>query len=232
MEKRIIWLTIPLISALVLAVAIGVMAFSPSSAANNSLTILTQEDGTGEPLPWDGDFGGMRGFGRGGRLGYGISFDYDAYIAESLGVTESELQEARQAAHDAALEQAVTEGVITAEQAELIKAGRALRQYLDPQEILSQALGIDAADFEAARQEGKPLLYLFGELGLDFADVKPAMQSAYEDAIQQAVDDGVITASQAEKFQEKGFGGLGFGMRGRGFDFPFQRPSPSSDNDL
>ncbi len=231
MQKRKIWFAIPIISAIVLAVAIGVMAYSSSSAAKVSPSPLTQEDGTEEALPWRGDFGGIHGHGRGGRFGFGTSFDYDAFIAGELGVTVTELQEARQAAHKAALEQAVAEGVITAEQAELIKASWALKQYLDPQEILSQALGIDAADLEAARQEGKSLPYLFGELGLDPAEIKASLQSIYEDALQQAVDDGIITASQAEKLQEEGFAGRGFGKPGPGFGLPFQKPAPDSDSD-
>ena len=175
MDNRKILFTIPLISALVLAIAVGVMAFSSSSAANDSQTILTQDAG---PEGWQlgkGGFGGMRGLGYGGRPGFRISFDYDAFIAEELGVTVEELQAARKAAHDAALEQAVSEGVITEDQAELIKAGRALREYIDHKEILSQALGIDVADLEAAREEGKSLPYLFGELGLEPADIQAAL---------------------------------------------------------
>jgi hypothetical protein len=233
MKNNKFWYTIPLISALVLAVAIGVMAFSSSSAANISQTIFPQAGEIENIQPMKGVFGEMRGHGPGVRQGFGTSFDYDAFIAEALGVSVEELQSARQAAHDAALEQAVTEGVITAEQAELLKAGHALRQYLDHQEILSTALGIDIADLEAAREEGKSLPYLFGEMGLEPADVKAAMQSAYEDAVQQAVDDGVITSSQAEQLQDRGFGGRGFGKRGFGsHGGGFQRPAPSTENDL
>lgn len=239
MNKRSTLLIIPLFSALILAIAIGVMAFSPSSASSTVLDIQAQEDETEEPIPWKGGFGGfhgMKNFGRGGRLGFGTSFDFDAYIAEELGVSVAELQAARQAAQEAALDQAVAEGVISAEQAELIKAGQALRQYIDHQEIFSQALGIDAADLEAARQEGKSLPYLFGELGLEPEEIQATLQSAFEDAIQQAVDDGVITDSQAEQLQENGFGDRGFGMQGGGFHkrggFPFQKPAVNADNDL
>ena len=96
-------------------------------------------------------------------------------------------------------------------------------------------LGIDAADLEDVREEGRSLPYLFGELGLEHEEIKASLQSAYEDAIQQAVDDGVITNSQAEQLQENGFGGRvfvkhGHGMHGRG-GFHFQRPAPSADND-
>ena len=136
-------------------------------------------------------FGGNRGKGHGGKFGFGTSFDYDAFIAEELGVTVEQLQDARQAAHEAALDQAVVEGKITEEQADLILAGQALRQYIDPQELLSEALGIDSADIEAARESGEPLHELFGDL--EPAEIQEAMQSAYEDAVQQAIEDGVIT---------------------------------------
>jgi lambda repressor-like predicted transcriptional regulator len=236
MENRKIWVTIPLISALVLAIAIGVLVFSSSSAANAGLTIQAQDDGTAEPIPWKGGFGGFPGFDRGGRFGPGNSFDYDAFIAEELGVSVADLQAARQAAQEAALDQAVTEGVITAEQADLIKARQALRQYINNEEILASVLGITTEELETARQEGKSLQYLFGELGLEPADIQSALQTAYEDALQQAIADSVITDSQAEQLQQNGFGGRGLGAPGFGFHgrggFHFQIPSPSADNGL
>lgn len=234
MENRKLWIAFPLVSALVLAVAIGVMAFSSSSAATKGQTISTQDLGPdGYQLSQVG-FSGMHGLGHRGKQGFGITFDYDAFIADELGVTVEELQAARQAAHEAALDQAVEEGVITAEQAELILAGRALREYIDQKDILSQALGIEIADLEAAHAEGKSLPYLLGELGLDPADFRTALQSAYEDAVQQAVDDGVITSSEAEQLQEKGIGnrGLGKGDFGLGIHGGFQRPIPGTGNDF
>jgi hypothetical protein len=216
MKIRKSLVVIPIISALVLAIAIGVMAFSPSSASSAVLDIQAQEEETDDPLPWNRGFGSMRGFGHRGRLGFSSSFDHDAYMADALGVTVDELKAARQAARDATLDQAVAEGVITQEQADLMNANQALRQYINQQEIISEVLGIDAADLEAARQEGKSLYYLFGELGLEPAEVQAAMQAAYDDAINQAVADGVITDSQAEQLQERGFGGRGFGKRGFG----------------
>jgi hypothetical protein len=226
MENKKIWFTIPVIGALVIVIALGVMAFTPSNAAN----ILGQEGEPNESLPWKG---GFRGHKQGGRFGFGTSFDYDAYLAEALGVSVADLQAARQAAHEAALEQAVAEGVVTAEQAELIKGRQALMQYIDKEEMLATGLGISTEELEAARQEGKSLPYFFGELGLDPADIKAAMQSAYEDAVQQAVDDGVITDSQAEQLQKYGFGSRGFGMRRGGFHrqggFPFQKSTLNND---
>lgn len=236
MKIRKSLIIIPIVSALVLAIAVGVMAFSPSSASNAPLDIQAQDGETEDPWLWKHGFGGMRGYGRGGRLGFGSSFDHDGFMADALGVTVEELQAARQAARDAALDQAVAEGLITEEQAELMKAGQALKQYIDHLEILSEVLGIDAAEIEAARQEGKSLAYLMGELGLEPADMQEAMQAAYQDAIDQAVADGVITESQADQLQERNLGGNGFGMRGSGFrgrgGFHFHRDVPRADNDL
>lgn len=216
MENRNKLIFIPLIGALVLALGIGLLTFSQGSAASDILSIQAQEDEPDQPFPWKGGFGGMHGFGRHGKFGFRTSFDYDAFVADALGVSVAELQAARQAAEEAALEQAVAEGVITEEQAELMKARHALMQYINKQEILATALGIDVADLEAARQEGKSIAYLLGELGLDPADVRDALQSAYEDAVQDAVDNGIITEAQAEDILENGFAGRMFGKRGGG----------------
>lgn len=205
MNSKKFLLVIPVVSALVLAAAVGVMAFSSSRAATGEFAVLNQEEDNDQPGPWMGGFGGMRAFGHGGRFGLGTGFDYDAYIADELGVTVAELQAARQAAHEAALEQAVEEGLLTEEQAALILAGQALKQYIDPLEILSEALGIDAAEIEAAREAGEPLHELFGDMEAE--EIREAMQAAYQTTVEQAIADGVITASQAAQLQEKGFPG-------------------------
>jgi hypothetical protein len=248
MKNRSKLIFIPLIGALVLAIAVGVMAFSPGSAASNVLNIQAQEDEPDQPIPWKGGFGGMRGFGRHGMFGFGTSFDYDAFIADALGVSVAELQAARQAAAESALDQAVAEGFITEEEAELMKSRHTLMQYIDKHELLAAALGIDVADLETARQDGKSMADLLDELGMEAADVRDAMQAAYEDAVQQAVDDGIITDVQAEEILENGFAARMFGKRGGGFGqrggfggrgslhnqggFPFQNPTLNGDNDL
>jgi hypothetical protein len=237
MDRKSKLIVIPLIGILVLAIALGLMAFTTRNVAG-AVLLQTQEDEADDPIPWNGGFRGfpgMRDIGQRGRPGFGTNFDFEAFIAEELGVTVAELQAARQAAQAAALDQAVAEGIISEEQAELIKAGQALRGYIDHQEILSQALGIDPADLEAAREEGKSIPYLMGELGLEPEEFQAALQSAYEDALQQAVADGVITDSQAEQLQENGLGGRGLGMRGFGFHgrggFRFHDLPSGTDND-
>jgi hypothetical protein len=235
MESKKHWFVIPIVSALVLAVAIGVVAFSSSRAASGARGVLQVEDATEEPLPWKFEFGGRGSIGHGGRFGLGTSFDYDAYLANELGVTVDELNEARQATEKAALDQAVTEGVITGEQADLMLAERALKQYIDPGKLLSEAFGIGAAELEAARESGQTLNDLLGDLEPE--EIQDAMQSAYQDAVQQAIDDGVITQSQADQLQERGFSGRAIGRPGGDFHrhgggFPMQPPAADSDSGL
>jgi hypothetical protein len=216
------------VSAFILAAAIGLVAFSSSLAADETPTVLAVGEENGGPLPWKR--GILPGFDHGGRFGFRTGFDYDAYIAEELGVSVEELQAARQAAHEAALDQAVEEGLISAEQADLILAGQALKQYIDPQEILSQALGIDVADLEAAREAGENLQDLFGDMEPE--EIREALQAAYQDAVEQAIEVGVISAEQAKQLQDEGFPGRIVGKRGHGrgaFPFPIPGPEGSSE---
>ena len=246
MENKKYWFVIPIFSALVLAVAIGVVAFSSSRAADGARAILQVEEATEEPLqeplPWKFEFGGRGEFGfggrgdldHGGRFRLGTSFDYDAYLANELGVSVDELNEARQATEKAALGQAVDEGVLTEEQADLMLAERALKQYIDPQELLADAFGIDPADLKAARESGHTLHDLLGDLEPE--EIQDAIQSAYQDAVQQAIDDGVITLSQADLLQERGFSFRGIGRPGgdshRHGGFEMQPSAADSDTDL
>jgi transcriptional regulator with XRE-family HTH domain len=54
--------------------------------------------------------------------------DYQAYLAEALGITVEELQAARSAAFTSSINQAVADGSLTQEQADLILGRRALAQ--------------------------------------------------------------------------------------------------------
>jgi len=228
MDSKKFLLVIPLVSAFIFAAAIGLVAFSSSLAADETPTVLAEGEDNGEPLPWKR--GIMPGFDHGGRFGFRTGFDFDAYIADELGVRVEELQAARQAAHEAALDQAVEEGLISAEQADLILAGHALKQYVDPQEILSQALGIDVTELEAAREAGDNLQDLFGDMEPE--EIRDALQAAYQDAVKQAIEDGVISAEQAEQLQERGFPGRMVGKRGHGRGvFPFPIPAPEGSGE-
>lgn len=146
---------------------------------------------------------GRRGFRPGGIMGPARGAEFDTYLADALGITVEELQAAYQTAHKAALQAAVEDGRITAEQADLILARNALRQYIDREALMAQALGISVADLQAAREEGKPVRDLIDELGLSLEDVRDALKTAYEAAVAQAVQDGVITQAQADLILSK-----------------------------
>ena len=164
-------------------------------------------------------FGFKRGFIQGfklGRLIAGRGFDHSAQLAEALGIEVEELQAAQERAHEAALEQAIEDGLISEEALEMMKARQALREYLDPQEMLAQALGIEVDQLEAYREEGKRMGEILDELGLTPTEVREAHQAAYDEALQDAIDDGAITEEQAELLQSGPFSAERGGFFGRG----------------
>jgi lambda repressor-like predicted transcriptional regulator len=172
------------------------------------------------------------GFGQSGQFAHpggpgGVwgSIDREALLAEALSITVEELQAARQQADLAAVQQAVDEGLITQDEADLMSARIQLKNYLDRDSLMAEALGLTPEELQAGRDEGKPLPVIIYEQGLDPATLRTNMQTAYEAAIQQAVTDGVITQEQADEILAgpQGFGRFpgrgGFGGSG-GFGGP------------
>ncbi len=155
-------------------------------------------------------------FGRGGRgfSGWGGGIDRESLLADELGVSVEELQAARERAQATALEQAVEQGFITQEQADLMQAKSALREYIDKHSLLAEALGMSVEELEAAIADGTTMPELLEEQGLDAATLRENMSAAHEAAVQQAVDDGVISQELADQLQSADKGG--FGLHGRG----------------
>ena len=216
-----------IVSAVVVAViALVTVAVVPQVVQAQDVTPTTPQDS--ETTTQDSDTAteqvpppGRREFGmpEPGRHGRFVSdSEYQALVAEALGISVEELQAAYEQADKAALEQAVANGDITAEQAEMIQAQEALRSYLDKDALMAQALGITVEELQAARDAGKSTATLLDELGLTAAEVQTALQAAYEQAIQQAVSDGVITQAQADTIlaENHGFRLPGFDKGGRG----------------
>jgi formaldehyde-activating enzyme involved in methanogenesis len=188
---------------------------------------------------------GVFGFGRGPKGVAGSTIDEEALLANALGITVDDLQAAREQANQAAIAQAVEEGIITQEQADEMQARRNLRSYLERDALLAEALGMSVEDLEAAYADGETLSTLMSARGLDAATVRERLQTAYDDALAQAVSDGVITQEQADEMD--GRLGSGFGMpfgpggrgapRGRGRpggfrgECPASPPSDGSDTD-
>jgi hypothetical protein len=179
--------------------------------------LITQEQADAMLLRGHG-FRGTRSFGKDSTI------DYDALLVGALGISVEELDSARQEVQAAQLAQAVADGTLTQEQADLIVARQALKEYLDPDALYAQALGISADQLQSYRDEGLTLTQILEKAGKTATEVRDAMQSAYQAAVAQAVSDGVITQAQADQIQAGGFkGGPG------GFDCPpgpggFERP--------
>lgn len=156
-----------------------------------------------------------RGFGH--HFGFGADVDYEALLADALGISVDELQAARQEAHDLAIQAAVEAGDLTQEQADMMAAMAALKGAIDPQAITAQVLGISVEELEELRGERGAMSDLLEEKGLTQEEFRAQMQAAYEAAVAQAVEDGVITQEQADQILagEAGFG-RGFMPGGRG----------------
>lgn len=218
----------PIIQVILAALLVGALALGALVVAP---VVVQAQEGTpeapsGAPPAFEGM--GKPGFGPGGHPGGAGGPEFDTYLAEALGITVEELQAARQKAQEAALQAAVDDGRLTAEQADMIKAREALMQYIDREALTAQALGVTVDDLQAAREAGKSIPALIEELGLDADEVQAAFQAAYEAAVAQAVQDGVITQAQADEFlsHEKGFEMFGRGMHGRGRPGPGMNEAP------
>ncbi|MCS6827483.1 MAG: YckD family protein [Caldilinea sp.] len=84
---------------------------------------------------------------------------YQQFLAEALGITVEELQAAQLKAQNAMIDKAVEDGYLTQEQADLLKAQYAFRQYLSgqAQQSLEDALNA-AVEAGALTQEQADLL--------------------------------------------------------------------------
>ena len=154
-------------------------------------------------------------------------------LADELGVTVETLQAAFEEAHAAAIEQAIADGLITEEDAALMEARQALRDYIDHDEIMASVLGVTVAELEAAKEAGT-VDELIEASGLDREEIRAAMDAEKETAVQDAVDDGVLTEEQAEQL-ENGAGGRGKpggprGGNGAGVRGPRGGNPPAGDN--
>ena len=153
-------------------------------------------------------------------------------LADELGISVEELEAAKEAAHDAAIEQAVADGLITQEEADLIAAKQALREYIDRGEIMASVLGVTVEELEAAKEAG-----IMDELveasGLTREEIREMVDAAKDTAVQEAIEDGIITAEQAEQLENmEGHGGKRGGRGGNSGRGPRDgnSPAPAGDN--
>ncbi len=144
--------------------------------------------------------------------------DKEELLADKLDITVEELQGAQLEAYTAAIEKAVEKELITQKQADLMLSYAELKDYIDKEAILADALGISIEELQTSCEEGKTLYELIDELDLKVAEVLESLNESYEKAIEKVVKDGVITQEQADQILSgKWFGFYGpmvFGGRG------------------
>lgn len=184
---------ISIVAVLVLSIgAIGVLAQNDDAATADQTTGVDCFHGRGRGGFPDGDRG-----------------DRDAELAEALGITVEELQAAQQEVREARIAQMVEDGVLTLDQANLMLAMDALKGYMDRDAVMAEVLGLSIEEFEAAREDGSLRDLL---ANITPAELQEKMQAAMENALQQAVDDNVITSEQADLVREHMADGVGMGF--------------------
>lgn len=147
--------------------------------------------------------GGTYGRGHGGFFG-SDTIDFDALLAEELNITVEKLQEARTTAYDATLAQAVEDGKMTQEQADLLKARQALQDYMTDK-------GVPAAMQKV------------------YEDA--VNQAVADGVITQAQADAILAQSSGSKmFRMPGFGGRGGHGGMRFFGTPDSNNDSSTDS--
>jgi hypothetical protein len=200
-------ISIVLVGVLALVAVSGLVAYRSVSAAASTGVALQQNS----PAPM--------GFEKGGRGGYS-----DEELAAALGITVDELTAARQKANEAAIAQALEEGLITQAQADQLKAGEKgfpfggrwlAKSGIDFDALLADALGISVEKLQAAYVQARNAHIdqevADGKLTQEQADLmkgqqalfvseafQSAMKTAFEAAVNQAVAAGVITQAQAD----------------------------------
>jgi hypothetical protein len=227
--------TLVILGALGLASVFGVVAYRAASAQASTPTAPAASAANGAQ-PWGGD-------PRGGPGGYS-----NADLATALGITTDQLNTAYQTAYSEAIKQAVSQGLITQAQADQITAngsafpfdghwgGFLSQNGIDFDALLANALGISVDKLQAAYLQAFnariDAVVAAGTMIQAQADLEKGeyalrsnkafqstMQTAYQNAVNQAVTDGVITQAQADAILKnatsQSWGGV-IGMGGPG----------------
>ncbi len=122
--------------------------------------------------------------GQGGPAGF-LPGDQQQYLADALGISTEQLQSAQETVRNDIIDQAVTDGTITQEQADQLKAGERI-----PGLHMPGGPEMDNVDREAL---------LAGALGITVEELDAAQTAAHDAAIAAAVADGTITQEQADR---------------------------------
>jgi hypothetical protein len=223
-------ISIFILGALTLAVIFGTVAYQTVLAATPTTTSTATTT--------QADPGWVKGKGPNG----GYTSDN---LANALGITVDELTAAYQEAYTSALNQAVSQGLITQAQADdLTTNGHAFpyggrwedflsQNGIDFNTFLAEALNISVEELKVAHQTasyaGIDQAVTDGKITQEQADLmkgryalyndntfQSSMQSAYSEAVNQAVAAGVITQSQADQILSQSTNMFSPGMGGWG----------------
>jgi len=162
MNKNRAWMRWLVTGLAVVAIAAAALAIAPltsfaqtDSGSDTPATPAAPAAPVAPKMSGRGGMDMMHGFGMRG----GMMDEHQAYLAEALGITVEELQAAQEKAHAAMVAQAVEDGVITQEQADLMAAAQAFRAYMADSTAQSVADALAAAvEAGAITQEQADLL--------------------------------------------------------------------------
>ena len=114
----------------------------------------------------------------------GDTVGHDKYLADALGITEADLQAAQTKAHEAAIKQAVTDGLITQAQADA---------------MLNKTVGSAGCASTCGASSSTTRTLLADALGITVEKLQAAQETAAKAELAQAVTDGRITQAQADQ---------------------------------
>ena len=144
---------------------------------------------------------------------------FQAAVAEKLGVTTEELQDAYKAATLEQLDAAVEAGRITEEEADAIRERIEAGDFLGPHfgfgfkglhieggpglDGAADYLGLTEAELHERLRNGQTLAEIAEAEGKSISGLKQALVAAAKDRLDQAVEDGRITAAQRDELLER-----------------------------
>ena len=144
---------------------------------------------------------------------------FEAAVAEKLGVTTQELQDAYKEASLERLDAAVAAGRITEEEADAIREGIESGNFLGPKgfgfgphihieggpalEGAADYLGLSEAELHERLRDGQSLAEIAKAEGKSVDGLEQALLAAAKERLDQAVEDGRITAAQRDEMLER-----------------------------
>lgn len=204
---------------MVLVLALGITAAFAQEGDDAVTPDVTPEDESSSPLPFFGRFGeGVHGFRGTPRFRDGLEgiTPRGQLLADALGIELDDLVEAQESAHAAWLAEMVANGYLEQDQADQMLAYQSLKGNIDRHAIMAGVLGLSEAELEDAREDGKNLSALLEEQGLTVEEFVAALETAYQDAVQNLVPE-LLTQEQADQILESGLGVHGLGSARSGF---------------